>query len=488
MPSTAGIIRKRPVVTYSKRSRQCVDRRGQDEDQRPSKRIRLSPPRDEEGDNTIDISQEITDTATSDSTSDITIDDSFTSSPVTTPEQQQQSTKPTKPTSFTLSTRRKPLFKRNTPKSNDSSSFYYTSASESSISPPSKPSLASLQQKQQKLVQMQIDLDGIGAPKVSCKECGMQYVPSAAEDAKLHKRYHAQIVEGLEFGTVRAGSVVWEGKLGATVAHTGRNKDSNTTTAAVMNSSGNEKKSTVTPEEKENTTQITRYFTSGRGEKPMGKRLPLGERTTAVSSSGHAKCYVVEITRRSTPSEKKKAVEFLRFANRELSAQEVPEKVLWSSAQSANLSSGEKSVEQFKVYLYIEGTKCIGLCLAEKIKEAQWAGVAEDRANESGSISCSLDVSPTKQPALLGISRIWTSPKHRRHGVASRLVGSVVDNFVYGMKVETGRVAFSQPTDSGAWFAWKWVDANQKQERESNGGGEDTKVPKKGFLMYFDSV
>ncbi|KAF3916974.1 hypothetical protein AA313_de0209076 [Arthrobotrys entomopaga] len=497
--SASGTIRKRPIVTYSKKSRTYLDRhhsdRPLDERQQSSKRVRLSPPEDrDDGSNVAkEESEPETDTCTPDTSHD-NVDDEVTdecsSSASSTPTpytltpppstlnnepNKKTSTSAVKSTSFTLSTRRKPLFKRTAAaKASDSNSPPPSSSSSS------RSSSASKVPSQVKLVQMQIDLDGIGAPKISCKECGMQYVPSAAEDAKLHKRYHAQVVEGLEFGNARGEGIVWSGRMGETVT-----KDIPPTTTTNRKSTAG--KSGTSGGERESVAQITKYFTSGRGEKTVLKKAVSVERASLSSSvsSGMTTCHVVEVTRRSTPSEKKKAVEFLRFANKELSAQEVPDNVLWGPSSSNDGSEVDRR-EQFKIYLYVEGTKCIGLCLAERIKEAQRATIPDDHNEETGSISCSLDISSTKQPAFLGISRIWTSPKHRRHGIASRLVNCAVESFVYGMKVETEKVAFSQPTDSGAWFAVRWVEAN----REFKDGGEvpETEAVKRGFSIYFDSV
>jgi GNAT superfamily N-acetyltransferase len=84
-------------------------------------------------------------------------------------------------------------------------------------------------------------------------------------------------------------------------------------------------------------------------------------------------------------------------------------------------------------------------------------------------------------PALLGISRIWTSPKHRRQGIASRLVACAAENFVYGMKLSEGQIAFSQPTDSGAYFALNW--ASKRNERNNKAASQAGY-----FLIYMDSV
>ncbi|KAK6334349.1 N-acetyltransferase O1 (Establishment of cohesion protein 1) [Orbilia blumenaviensis] len=499
-------IRKRTVVTYSKKSRTYIGAGGSAEDTsdlqvHDSKRIRIAEP-DGEDEETDSIKSDRAESLEPASTAGTTADeeeeeDGLNPEKETMPSVTSLQVDPearavkgdtvpstsTKITGFTISTRRKPLFKRHITKKTSDTLSSPPSASSTPASTQSSTSTVSssstIKSQKPKLVQMQIDLDGIGAPKISCKECGMQYVPSADEDAKLHKRYHAQVVEGLEFGNSR-GKVVWEGKLEGKAVEKRRGSVSG---KKDMGKAGTAASGTTTGE-KENLTPITRFFASGRGEKTAsGKKLPLAGRD-AVPSSTSTTCYVIEITRRSTPTEKKKAVEFLRFANKELSAQEVAENVLWGSSASGSNDVETDKGEHFKIYLYLEGTKCVGLCLAEKIKEAQWATIKEG----SASISCSLDISETKRPALLGISRIWTCPKHRRHGVASRLVNSAVESFVYGMKVQAGMVAFSQPTDSGAWFALGWVNGQMTGENSRENSRESDAGIRSGFLVYLDGV
>ncbi|RVD89310.1 uncharacterized protein DFL_000324 [Arthrobotrys flagrans] len=481
MSSSTACIRKRPVVTYSKKSRTYLGAGNSVDDisdhhEHDLKRVRIAEPDNGDEDTasiksvkgrlvertgpesavyaTEDQQEEDDINANVDKEPMPSISSSQADSEAQTSKRGTTSSTYTKITGFTISTRRKPLFKRHVAKTPDTQS----SPSQSVLSTPSstQPSTSTTSSSstakppKQKLVQMQIDLDGIGAPKISCKECGMQYVPSAEEDAKLHKRYHAQVVEGLEFGNAR-GKVVWEGKMESKGTGKRRGSASGKKDVAKVGTTATR----PATGEKENLTPITRFFASGRGDKTTnGKKEPSIERGPAHSSTSTT-CQIVEITRRSTPNEKKKASEFLRFANKELSAQEV--------------------AESFKIYLYLEGTKCVGLCLAEKIKEAQWVTAKEGGA----SISCSLDISDTKRPALLGISRIWTCPKHRRHGIASRLVNSAVESFVYGMKVEAGMVAFSQPTDSGAWFALGWA-AGQTHEGDAQ--------EERGFSVYLDGV
>ena len=52
--------------------------------------------------------------------------------------------------------------------------------------------------KKPRLTQMRIDLGG--EVQRTCKECGMEYVPSHEEDAALHKSFHGLNIDGVELG------------------------------------------------------------------------------------------------------------------------------------------------------------------------------------------------------------------------------------------------------------------------------------------------
>jgi len=197
---------------------------------------------------------------------------------------------------------------------------------------------------QTSLRQLQIDLDGNGAPRITCKACGMQYTPSCPEDAKVHKKFHAKNVGGIDFGlAVKPEMRVWNGDVASVPTTMGSNLHSK-----------------------------------------------IEKRSQKLDSP--EKDYIVEVNRRSSYLEKKKAVEVMEYMKSELSAVDIPEADLWSlfdvpnilnnhddddnnKANPLNTSTSpdkpltEKS-DRFKVYLYITGRKCVGLCLAERISAA----------------------------------------------------------------------------------------------------------------------
>lgn len=156
--------------------------------------------------------------------------------------------------------------------------------------------------------------------------------------------------------------------------------------------------------------------------------------------------FVSIIDRHSTLAERKKAREILAVVDEELSASEISDAILWH----AN--------ENYKLYVFAvhdqrkgSGRKAIGCLLAERIQKAYQVQSCADK--ESSSLTLGVE----QNDALLGIARIWTCAEYRRRGVAMRLLDLSKKTFIYGMTLETRRVAFSQPTESGGKLARAWV-------------------------------
>jgi hypothetical protein len=276
--------------------------------------------------------------------------------------------------------------------------------SERSNNVPSPPRLP----KKKRLIQMQLDL--VAEVSKTCKVCGMGYVPSHAEDAALHRKFHALNMGGIDVS------------------------------------------------------------------KAMCEKL----RQSQVWSGGD-QSFIAVVSRRNALALRKMASEVLRVVNTELGAIPIPEDVLWSQirnsipahAQAQGRGGGLKaqhpktgkdaqsSSDRFKAYLLVQGQKCVGACLAERIQEAFPVLEPGDAAVEAGQLladtdSSSITIGEKSAPAILGISRIWTSNMHRKHGFASRLLEAARADFLYGMTVDKADVAFSQPTESGGHLARKW--------------------------------
>jgi hypothetical protein len=258
--------------------------------------------------------------------------------------------------------------------------------------------------KTKRMVQMQLDL--ASESRKACKTCGMEYIPSNAEDSALHRKFHAMNVGGVDFTKATTERLrknqVWSGGDGSFVAVIGR-RDA----------------------------------------------LALRNRTSDV----------------------------LKVVNTDLGAVPISDEDLWSQThlldadtiQAPDSKPTEDSqdqsrptpVDRFKTYLYIQGQKCIGACLAERIWKAytvlpQDGASAQTRELPSQIKSSSISISATTTPALLGVSRIWTSNQHRKQGIATRLLDCARSDFFFGLSVEKAKVAFSQPTESGGNLARRW--------------------------------
>lgn len=261
-----------------------------------------------------------------------------------------------------------------------------------------------------RMTQMQIDLGG--EVRKACKTCGMDYIPSNAEDAALHKKFHALNVGGVG---IRKGCLtemkkrkvvdVGDRRLGeaqAVVVMDGRSSSSVRSEAKRVLEVVNTELSAVGVEDKELWGQVSVSSTSKR--KSMDKR----RKDNSALMEGRAR---------------------------------------------------------FKVYLYLDRGTCVGLCLAEKIERAYRvidASANDNAPTKVGSLlprSSSISTSETAEVALLGISRIWTSTSHRRKGIAAALLDVARRNFFYGMEVPKEKIAFSQPTESGGHLAENWFDA-----------------------------
>ena len=268
-----------------------------------------------------------------------------------------------------------------------------SSESRASLPPAKKP----------KLVQTQLDL-GVETRK-SCAECGMEYVPSNAEDAALHRMFHDMDKEGVD----------------------------------------------------------------------MGKAFMKGSAMRWAYEVPHIEGLVVVVDRKTSPPARGQVKKVLEVVNKELSAAEIDDATLWSQrsllppGKSSNKAVKQSDAEErnenrsdrYKVFLHIKDGKCVGLCLAERIVEGRRVksnrlGKSDSNETAKASTSSSISLEEKTRPAVVGISRIWTSKSYRRKGIATNLLACVMSQFIYGMEIEKEEVAFSQPTESGGKLAREW--------------------------------
>jgi N-acetyltransferase len=293
---------------------------------------------------------------------------------------------------------RKPTFstlKRKRDNTRDASeplSEVFNSSSRASL-PPKKPP-----PQPQNLVQMRLDL-GQSDTRKSCTDCGMEYVPSNEEDASLHKMYHNMNSDGVELGKAFMKSAMkW------------------------------------------------------------------------VYEVPHIEGSVVVVDRKISPPARKEVQKVLEVVNKELSATSIEAEMLWSQKslsdetdkpveklkQSESEKRNDHKSDRYKMFLHVKNGKCIAACLAERIIKAQQVKKAKVPQVESVHKSSSIEVEDETVPAIVGVSRIWTSKAHRRKGIAINLLDCVLNQFIYGMEIDKDELAFSQPTESGGELARSW--------------------------------
>jgi N-acetyltransferase len=167
--------------------------------------------------------------------------------------------------------------------------------------------------------------------------------------------------------------------------------------------------------------------------------------------------YVVIVDRKASPSARNQAKKVLDVVNRELSSPVIDENQLWSQVEPPKRlrKNGKKEeTDRYKVFLHMKDSKCMGLCLAERIWEANPVKLdAIQKKDSSDHHSSSISAEDTLDTAIVGVSRIWTCGEARRRGIAMDLLDCVINNFIYGLDIPKEQIAFTQPTESGSRLA-----------------------------------
>ncbi|EME77688.1 uncharacterized protein MYCFIDRAFT_120073, partial [Pseudocercospora fijiensis CIRAD86] len=240
--------------------------------------------------------------------------------------------------------------------------------------------------------QMQMSL-GQSVQK-NCSTCGMEYTASSAEDRKLHDKYHKQNLEGYDVGKEFVSRTKqWRKQYGV--------------------------------------------FTGVRA----------GDAIVYLDCFDHGK-------------RKNRGQAVLEIVQRELGAVPIPERQIWD----LKVAQCESMLDApYKAYLYIRGTKCVGFLLVQKIGKAYKARKQREAAAEKAIVQEMKEAaqhlvqfSSDAHPAVVGISRIWTSSTVRGQGIAKRLIEVAIKRHNIMAIEHKEQVAFSQPTDAGAKLARKW--------------------------------
>jgi len=105
----------------------------------------------------------------------------------------------------------------------------------------------------------------------------------------------------------------------------------------------------------------------------------------------------------------------------------------------------------------------VGCVIAQRIESAMAIASPEDYSSPTASLvsvdaTASVFCHPAPLPTPLGISRVFVAKTHRREGVATTILDTVVKTFVHGctLSPEQGQVAFTQPTGEGSALMRRW--------------------------------
>jgi N-acetyltransferase len=286
----------------------------------------------------------------------------------------------------------------------------------------------------QRLVQTVLDL---GQPLLptTCPQCQMSYTPSLPEDAQLHNMFHNRNSSGIDLGKAFLKSAMrW-------------------------------------------CYQVPQIPGS-----------------------------VIVVDRKMAVPTRKVVQKVLGIVNKELGSVDVKEDELWSQRippGEKDESQGGKKSDRYKIFMHIIDEKCVAVCLAERISQAHKVLSRETSTSETiplnghfglnrpaspaatecndeeqtqtqqkpqiptpiaspttSSPPSSISISEQTYPAVVGVSRIWTSQAFRHKGIANNLLECVMNQFIYGMEIEPQQIAFSQPTEMGAGLARAWFGEN----------------------------
>uniref|UniRef100_A0A8C7V958 Establishment of sister chromatid cohesion N-acetyltransferase 2 n=1 Tax=Oncorhynchus mykiss TaxID=8022 RepID=A0A8C7V958_ONCMY len=119
---------------------------------------------------------------------------------------------------------------------------------------------------------------------------------------------------------------------------------------------------------------------------------------------------------------------------------------------------------QAKTYLFVNSDRMVVGCLiAEHIRQGfrvleqpeQTKDMTKEDFMEHHRVWC---CSITPEKAICGVSRIWVFSLARRKGIATRMLDTVRNSFMYGGHLTKEEIAFSDPTPDGKLFATKYCE------------------------------
>ncbi|KAK6443054.1 hypothetical protein LTR95_000769 [Oleoguttula sp. CCFEE 5521] len=297
--------------------------------------------------------------------------------------------------------------------------------------PAKRPAPLRVNPQRHTLTQMQISL-GQETQK-RCKDCGMEYIASSAEDRQLHDKYHKQHAEGCDVGKDFIAKARQGSMFSSAIARD--------TVIAV------DSRDTAWRRKRVRVALDVVQRELGAVEIPDEKLWEAGRHIAYLYIRG-TKCVGFLLAERIT-----EAREVLAPARPPPSSRRTP---------------------------VIEEKRPLSSLAALKARRSASQPSDEASPDPQGPLEFSI----AARPASLGISRIWTSPTHRGQGIAGTLLDrallhhdsrpgpsrlgsgddtarSAITNGLSPLEqpmpvVSKSDVAFSQPTEMGARLARKW--------------------------------
>lgn len=190
---------------------------------------------------------------------------------------------------------------------------------------------------------------------------------------------------------------------------------------------------------------------------------------------------VVVVDRKISLPSRKMVQKVLEVVNKELGSVDISEEELWSQRPVPGDADETRKCDRYKAFLHVIDGKCVAIALAERISKCyrvlpESTTESSDKMDLDGNTGGApdtqkshyptpspvehhaLSLSKDTHPAVVGVSRIWTSRSFRRKGIANNLLDCVMNQFIYGLEIAREDVAFSQPTDAGATLARAWFE------------------------------
>ncbi|KAF2085392.1 hypothetical protein K490DRAFT_11593, partial [Saccharata proteae CBS 121410] len=175
---------------------------------------------------------------------------------------------------------------------------------------------------------------------------------------------------------------------------------------------------------------------------------------------------IAVVTRQDPLYMRIKAKAVLDVVNEELGAAPMTDEEVWDQVVTGNADDSPYTREhRNKIYLYIDGSKCVGALLGQRLVEAHRIITEEPPRDEQPSdmpwarppvARIPADTESQAPPTFLGISRVWTAKNHRRRNIAHTLCHTATKTFFLGQPLPKDSVAFSQPTNLGRKLAAKF--------------------------------